>query len=106
MSPEISTLVSALILTPLLFVLGRVLVRIRSVNESLEAFEKDPSQASFTDRWLLGWQIGLQRKMMRWSTKAFGDRFISFYYRLAGWFFLVMLALIWIFVLLQFLNIL
>ena len=101
MSPEIITFVSALILTPLLFATGRVLISMKSVKASLEAFEQNPAQASFTDKWILGWQLGLQRKVTRWSYNVFGDRFISAYYRLAGVFFLLMLVVIWIFVLLQ-----
>lgn len=103
MSPEIITLVSALILTPLLFVTGRVLISMESVKASLEAFERNPSQASFTDKWILGWQIALQRKITRWSYNALGDRFISAYYRIAGAFFLVLIVVIWIFVLLLYL---
>jgi hypothetical protein len=103
MSPEIITFVSALILSPLLFATGRVLISMKSVKASLEAFEQNPAQASFTDKWILGWQVGLQRTVTRWSYNTLGDRFISAYYRLAGVFFLVMLVVIWIFVfLLQF----
>jgi hypothetical protein len=105
MSPELITFIALLLLTPLLFVTGRVLVRMKSVKASLEAFEQDPSQASFTDKWILGWQIGLQRKMTRWSYNAFGDRFISFYYRMAGYFFLLMVVAIWTFFLLQVLRV-
>ena len=101
MSPKIITFISVLILSPLLFATGRVLISMKSVKASLEAYEQDPKQASFTDKWILGWQVGLQRTVTRLSYNTLGDRFISAYYRLAGVFFLVMLVVIWTFVFLQ-----
>jgi hypothetical protein len=103
MSPEIITFVSVLILSPLLFATGRVLISMKSVKASLEAYEQDPKQASFTDKWILGWQVGLQRTVTRWSYNTLGDRFISAYYRAAGVFFLLLLAAIWILLAIQFL---
>jgi hypothetical protein len=105
MSPEEITFIALLLLTPLLLFTGRVLVRMKSVKASLETFERDPSGRSFTDKWILGWQIGLQRTVTRWSYNAFGDRFISFYYRLAGYFFLLMVLAIWAVFLIQILGI-
>jgi hypothetical protein len=77
----------------------------KSVKESLEAFEQDPSGRSFTDKWILGWQIGLQRTVTRWSYHALGDRFISFYHRMAGYLFLLIALVMWVFVLLRILRI-
>ena len=101
MSPIVITFIALLLLTPLLYVTGSVLVRMRSVKESMEAFERDPSQASFTDKWILGWQLGVQRTVTRWSYNAFGDRFISFYYRLAGYLFLLLALAMWAVFILQ-----
>jgi len=76
--------------------MGKELWRMRSVEKSLNEFEKDPVNQSFTKKWLFFWSWGLQRKITWWLIDSLGDILITLFYRLAGTFFLAMLVFFWV----------
>lgn len=91
----ISTFVAGLILTPLLYSMGRELVRMESINAALDEFEAAPEDASFTRNWIFGWRFSSQRRVLRGAANALGERLVSGFFRLAGAFFLLVMVALW-----------
>jgi hypothetical protein len=66
------------------------------MEDSLNDFERDPRDASFTKKWIMGWRWKSQRAVTRWTIQSLGNRFVTGFYRVAGAVFLAFLVLQWI----------
>jgi Flp pilus assembly protein TadB len=91
------TFLAVLILTPFLFSMSRELKKLDSLKDELERYEEIPETRNFTRRWLFGWQLSIQRAMHRAMVNTFSDKLTSFLFRLSGYFFLLMIVVMWIF---------
>jgi hypothetical protein len=84
-----------LLLVAMLVSMGIQLLRARSFAKALDDFERSPESRTFVKKWLFGWQFKLQRRLARASVRALGNRFVTLFYRVAGFFFfLVAVAVI------------
>lgn len=66
---------------------GWNLFRMQSLKKTLDEYRAHPERASFFVKYLLGFAL-MNVAMTEWSIKAFGDRLLTGWYRIAGLFFL------------------
>lgn len=85
-------IINTLIIIPFcffLFNIGRKLLSIQSLSARLDAYKKDPKNASWFEKYFLGWKL-----WNTWTTeqsiKMIGDRFLTAWYRVCGVFFIIL----------------
>jgi hypothetical protein len=72
-----------------LFNLGRSMMGSDSMRASIERYQKNPKQASFTEKYFYGWAFPWQASLMKRMTAGKGDSFMTAWLKLSGFFFIL-----------------
>ncbi|MFH1712003.1 MAG: hypothetical protein ABH846_02085 [Patescibacteria group bacterium] len=71
-----------------LFTTGKAMTRLQSLENSLNQYLKNSKKATWIEKYVYGWAFwgGKATKMM---VEAFGDKFITVWYKISGYIFYV-----------------
>ena len=76
-------------LSILLIYIGIEMTSIKSIDKELKKYEKSKKYETPVRKYFYWWSLKSQRTITRSSIKYFGDIFVSRFYKLAGYFFVV-----------------
>jgi hypothetical protein len=81
--------VVALAFSWVLFNVGRAMLGTKSMRASLERYQRDPKQASFTEKYFYGWAFPWQAGLMKRLTAGGGDSLMTTWLKLSGLVFII-----------------
>ena len=72
-----------------LIVIGRTMMQQQSLRDSLQRYQANPKQASWIEKYFYGWAFWGQVWIMRRLTQGSGNSFMTAWYKVVGFLFIV-----------------